>query len=142
MTDPRRTNIGTNPAATDSNQPGMGAIFTIPTIDTAGWNQEMDFRAEQVAQFDEPSDEISPDPSDPTAVAKVEVGDIVTIPGTSMQRCRVRMVRSPVPGVIWLYLADALTDWPLRGHVALTLDRTVVRHHAAVVDPDQIPEDG
>lgn len=88
------------------------------------------------------SDAMSSDPADATGVAKVEVGDIVTIPGTSMQHCRVRMVRSPVPGVIWLYLADAVTDWPLRGHVALTLDRTVLRHHAAAVDPDQIPEDG
>lgn len=86
-------------------------------------------------------DEIAPDSADPTGVAEVDVGDIVTIPGTSMQRCRVRMVRSPVPGVIWLYLADAVTDWPLRGHVALRLDRTVLRHHAAAVDPDQIPED-
>lgn len=76
-------------------------------------------------------------------VGRVEVGDVVTIPGTSMHRCRVRLIRSAVPGAVWLYLADSITDWPLRGHVALTLDRTVLRHHKSpVVDPDQIPEDG
>lgn len=82
------------------------------------------------------------DPADMVGVSRVQVGDIVTIPGTSLDRCRIRLVRSPVPGVIWLYLADSNTDWPLRGHVALPLNRSVLRHGVtAPVDPDVAPED-
>ena len=88
------------------------------------------------------ADEVSTEPTDTVSVTRVGIGDIVSIPGTPVDRCRVRMVRSPVPGVIWLYLADPSTDWPLRGHVALPLDRNVLRHHAtASTDSDQVPED-
>ena len=62
--------------------------------------------------------------------AWVDVGDVITLPGASVYRCLVQMVRSVVPGVVWLYLVDTKTGERLRGHVALPLNQTVLRHRA------------
>lgn len=76
-------------------------------------------------------------------VSRIEVGDVITIPGTPMRRCRVRLIRSAVAGVAWLYLTDLATGERIRRHVALPLDQLILRHHATqVVDLDQTPEDG
>ncbi|MER6971921.1 hypothetical protein ABT304_12735 [Nocardioides sp. NPDC000445] len=75
------------------------------------------------------------------SASRIEIGDVITIPGTPMRRCRVRLIRSAAPGVVWLYLTDS-TGERLRRHVALPLDQSVLRHHTAPSDPEQIPEDG
>lgn len=89
------------------------------------------------------ADELFPEPIDTVSLSQVEVGDIVTIPGTPAHRCRVRMVRSAAPGVIWLYLTEPTTGERLRGHIALPFDRSVLRHHATTASAtDQVPDDG
>ncbi|MGY0387382.1 hypothetical protein ACWZJV_10455 [Nocardioides sp. WG-D5] len=75
------------------------------------------------------------------SAGRIEIGDVITIPGTPMRRCRVRLIRSAVPGVVWLYLTDS-TGKRIRRHVALPLDQSILRHHTTPFDPDQIPEDG
>lgn len=72
--------------------------------------------------------------------AQVEPGDVVTLPGVS-GRCRVQVARSAVPGVVWLYVVDAVTGVRRRGHVALPLHRDVTRHVAAPAPRDPTPED-
>lgn len=86
--------------------------------------------------------EIVDDPTEAVSIGRVEAGDIITIPGTSVHRCRVQMVRSAVPGVLWLYLADSITGKRLRGHVAMPLNRSVMRHHATrTSDSKRVPDD-
>ncbi|GAA1549321.1 hypothetical protein GCM10009788_58950 [Nocardioides humi] len=71
--------------------------------------------------------------------AQLEPGDVVTIPGVS-GRCRIQIVRSAVPGVVWLYVVDASSGVRRRGHVALPLHQVVVRHTGAAspaVDPEE-----
>lgn len=80
-------------------------------------------------------------PNDAVSIGRVQVGDILTIPGTSVHRCRVRMVRSAVPGVVWLYLAASTTGERLRGHVALPLNHSVLRHRTTAADSGRFPDD-
>lgn len=76
--------------------------------------------------------------TEPVSVVRVEVGDLVTIPGTSMRRCRVRLIRSSIPGVVGLYLTDSTTGHRLRRHIVLPLNQRVLRHRTAPeVDHDQ-----
>lgn len=83
------------------------------------------------------------DEAESVTAARIEVGDIIALPGTTAYRCRVQMVRSAVPGVVWLYLADSTTGERLRGHVALPLNQKVARHSTRVSgEPDRIPDDG
>lgn len=82
------------------------------------------------------------DATESVSVGRIEVGDVVSIPGTSIHRCRVRLLRSAVPGVVWLYLADA-TGAKLPRHVALPVDHDILRHATTpAIDPAQLPEDG
>jgi hypothetical protein len=83
------------------------------------------------------------DEGESVTAARIEVGDIITLPGASAYRCRVQMVRSAVPGVVWLYLVDSTTGRRLRGHVAVPLNQKVARHSTrAPGEPDRIPDDG
>ena len=76
------------------------------------------------------------------SVGSIAVGDVVTIPGTSVHQCRVQIVRSAVPGVVWLYLTDPTTGHRIRGHVALPINRSVLRHSTTpAAESDQTPDD-
>lgn len=72
--------------------------------------------------------------------AQVEPGDVVTLPGVT-GRHRVQLARCAVPGVVWLYVADAVTGVRRRGHVALALHQEVTRHASSSVRRDPAPED-
>ncbi|GAA4081297.1 hypothetical protein ACFFOS_25050 [Nocardioides kongjuensis] len=74
------------------------------------------------------------------SIAQLEPGDVVTLPGVP-GRCRIQVARSAVPGVVWLYVADAVTGVRRRGHVALPLHQDVTRHGAAPAPRGRAPED-
>lgn len=76
------------------------------------------------------------------AASQVGVGDLVSLPGSSVHQSRVQMVRSAVPGVVWLYLIDSQTGERRRGHVALPVNQTLLRHRAGpATSLDWAPED-
>ena len=69
--------------------------------------------------------------SETVRAAEIVAGDEVTLPGSPLGRCRVSLVRSVEPGVVWLYLVDPTTGSRVRGHVALAVDKEVERHGTA-----------
>ncbi len=80
------------------------------------------------------------DTAETVTAAQVEPGDVVTLPGVS-GRHRVQLARCAVPGVVWLYVADATTGARRRGHVALTLHQEITRHGSPFPRHDRAPED-
>lgn len=71
---------------------------------------------------------------------QVHVGDVVTIPGTSVAGCRVRAVRSAASDAVWLYFVDA-AGARLRGHLAVPLDKALIRHSTGSSSEPERPED-
>lgn len=66
-------------------------------------------------------------PTESISVGRVRVGDIVTLPGTAVDRCHVQAIKSVVPGVRWLYLTDQ-AGRRLPAHFALPLNQGLLLH--------------
>lgn len=61
------------------------------------------------------------------SVGRVRVGDVVSLPGTTVHRCLVQAIKSVGPGVRWLYLTDQ-AGRRLSAHVALPLNQALLLH--------------